>query len=90
MKLLVALSLLSVSHAIKLDARVDELEAQAEVMKGLVQCLSEATACVEIKTARSIDATPARRRGGVDSSPLETEPGRPRRRDVAETDAVTG
>ena len=42
-KLLVAISLLSVGLAKKeLYARVDELEVQAEVMKGLVQCLSEA------------------------------------------------
>ena len=50
-KLLVAISLLSVGLAKKeLYARVDELEVQAEVMKGLVQCLSEATAqqCDEV------------------------------------------
>ena len=54
-KLIVALSLLACeANAIlrenKLYARVDELEAQAEVMKGLVQCLSEATAqqCDEV------------------------------------------
>jgi len=44
MKLLVALSLLvcEANAFHNLGARVNELEAQAEVMKGLVQCLSEA------------------------------------------------
>ena len=48
---LVALSLLvcEANAFQNLGARVNELEAQAEVMKGLVQCLSEATACVEAK-----------------------------------------
>ena len=43
---LVALSLLVCEgNAFQnLGARVDELEAQAQVVKGLVQCLSEATA----------------------------------------------
>ena len=43
---LVALSLLvcEANAFQNLGARVNELEAQAEVMKGLVQCLSEATA----------------------------------------------
>ena len=49
---LVALSLLVCEgNAFQnLGARVDELEAQAQVVKGLVQCLSEATAphCDEI------------------------------------------
>ena len=45
-KLIVALSLLvcEVNAFQNLGARVNELEAQAEVMQGLVQCLSEATA----------------------------------------------
>ena len=51
-KLIVALSLLVCeAYAFQnLGARVNELEAQAEVMKGLVQCLSEATAqqCDEV------------------------------------------
>ena len=52
-KLHVALSLLLVCEAdanSKLVTRVEELETQAEVMKGLVQCLSEATAqqCDEV------------------------------------------
>ena len=46
MRLVVALSLLvcEANAFQNLGARVNELEAQAEVMKGLVQCLSEATA----------------------------------------------
>ena len=54
---LVALSLLvcEANAFQNLGARVNELEAQAEVMKGLVQCLSEATACVEINQCVGCD-----------------------------------
>ena len=74
-KLLVAISLLSVGLAKKeLYARVDELEVQAEVMKGLVQCLSEATTqqCDEVCTdiipitkTKERNAGPSQALGGV-------------------------
>ena len=60
-KLLVAISLLSVGLAKKeLYARVDELEVQAEVMKGLVQCLSEATATTCDETCADVIAISSR------------------------------
>ena len=62
MKLLVALSLLvcEADANSKLVTRVEELETQAEVMKGLVQCLSEATAPVCDETCADVIAISSR------------------------------
>ena len=59
---LVALSLLvcEANAFQNLGARVNELEAQAEVMKGLVQCLSEATAPVCDETCADVIAISSR------------------------------
>ena len=61
-KLFVALSLLvcEANAFQNLGARVNELEAQAEVMKGLVQCLSEATATTCDETCADVIAISSR------------------------------